>query len=522
MAEIVAKANVGAGTDKLLTFANGSNQHAGAVVLVDTAGNALSTLPVSAPAVETLLGDIEAKTLPAGQTTMANSSPVVIASDQASISVKKTADVFEFSSLNSSSSQLTAGASFVGGIENVVDQRAYSILFFSDQNATITIAQFSDAAGTKLAQSLVYSYVANQPFARSGAMNGNYIRVTVQNTGGSTTTALRLDTAFGDIEPSTQLNNTPVAIMEVGGTAVGTSVPIGPPAMTVQTYSQAGVIAINTDLLVIDCTSLRGLSIQCASMGTTGVVTAAWSDDNTNFPVSNTLMTPAGALAATFNAAGIWTTRVYGRYLRLRLTTATTAGTTTIHVLGSTLPLGQPVSQPISGTVSVSGTLTTAGPAAHSAAASGNPVQIGGVVATAVSTAEVAGDACRLQMSTGGAAIIRPYAVPELDWSYAAAAGGITNTTDVAIKAAAGAGVRNYLTSISVTNASATIATEVVIKDGATIIWRGFVGTQALLNSAVNVTFPTPLKSTANTALNVACITTGAAVYVNAQGHIGA
>lgn len=38
MADLTAKANVGAGTDKLLTFVNGSNQHTGAVVLVDTNG----------------------------------------------------------------------------------------------------------------------------------------------------------------------------------------------------------------------------------------------------------------------------------------------------------------------------------------------------------------------------------------------------------------------------------------------------------------------------------------------------
>jgi len=121
--------------------------------------------------------------------------------------------------------------------------------------------------------------------------------------------------------------------------------------------------------------------------------------------------------------------------------------------------------------------------------------------------------------TTVGAAVNKPYQVPELDWSFASAAGGIINTSDNVLIAAAGAGIRNYLTGITIQNASATISTEVVIKDGATIIWRGFVGTSALLNSAVGVSFPSPLKTTANTALNVACITTAAAVYVNAQGY---
>lgn len=112
---------------------------------------------------------------------------------------------------------------------------------------------------------------------------------------------------------------------------------------------------------------------------------------------------------------------------------------------------------------------------------------------------------------------------PVAPWVYAAAAGGIVNTTDVAIAAAAGAGLRNYLTSIQILNQSATVNTEVVIKDGATVIWRGWLGlTGAGDHHEAYITFPTPLRTTANTALNVACITTGAAVYVNAQGYVAA
>ena len=100
-------------------------------------------------------------------------------------------------------------------------------------------------------------------------------------------------------------------------------------------YSQAGVIAINSDLLIIDCTGLSSVSIQCTSMGTTGVVTPAWSNDNATYPAAtSTLTTASGSSPATITAAGIWTTQIYGRYLRLRLTTATTGGTTTFVVQG--------------------------------------------------------------------------------------------------------------------------------------------------------------------------------------------
>jgi len=178
-----------------------------------------------------------------------------------------------------------------------------------------------------------------------------------------------------------------------------------------------------------------------------------------------------------------------------------------------------PVNIVSSASISTTGTSTVSGVAAHDAVISGNPVRIAGRALTANYTAVASGDVADFVTTLVGALITKPYAIPEQDWYYAAASGGITNTTDVVLSAAAGAGLRRYLTSISIQNASATVATEVVIKDGATVIYRGYVGTQALLNSVVNVTFPSPLKTTANTALNVACITTGAQVYVNAQGY---
>ncbi|WP_265547319.1 ubiquitin-activating E1 FCCH domain-containing protein [Roseomonas mucosa] len=115
-----------------------------------------------------------------------------------------------------------------------------------------------------------------------------------------------------------------------------------------------------------------------------------------------------------------------------------------------------------------------------------------------------------------GALVTKPYAIPEADWQYAGAAGGILNTTDVVLRAAAAAGIRNYVTSIDMRNAHATVATEVVIKDGATVIWRQLL--PAAMPAPVEITFPTPLRGTAATAMNVACLTTGAQVYVNAQG----
>jgi hypothetical protein len=124
------------------------------------------------------------------------------------------------------------------------------------------------------------------------------------------------------------------------------------------TYSVAGVIAINTDLIVMDCSQLRSLFIQCNSMGTTGVVTTQWSN-TPDFaqPITATLMAENGTVSTTFNAAGMRVTNVLARYCRHRLTTATTAGTTTLNVWGSQAAY-VPVTMPITGAVTASGTVT--------------------------------------------------------------------------------------------------------------------------------------------------------------------
>ena len=171
-------------------------------------------------------------------------------------------------------------------------------------------------------------------------------------------------------------------------------------------------------------------------------------------------------------------------------------------------------------TVSVSGTLpAVAGQAAHDAVVAGNPVRLGGRALSAAYATVATGDSADLITTLQGVLVTRPWQIPELEWSYSGAAGGITNTTDVALTAAAGAGLRRYITSLQLKNVNA-VATEVVLKDGSTVIWRGHVSANMLATE--EIIFENPLKTTANTALNLACITTGAQVYVNAQGYTAA
>lgn len=111
-----------------------------------------------------------------------------------------------------------------------------------------------------------------------------------------------------------------------------------------------------------------------------------------------------------------------------------------------------------------------------------------------------------------------PHAIASARWNFAGVAGGIVNTTDVAVMSAGGASVRNYMTGLQFCNTSAT-ASEIVVKDGSTVIWRGMA--PASMAMPHNVTFDVPLRGTANTALNVAMLTTATATRVSAQGFQG-
>lgn len=143
-----------------------------------------------------------------------------------------------------------------------------------------------------------------------------------QETGGNLATLVARTPALGQ---AAMAASQPVVIA-----SDQSAVPVIPSAAATQTYNVAGVITINTVLLTLDMSQYRGASIQCTSMGTTGVVTPEWSNDNATW-VAATIFTPPGASATTFNAAGLWNVQKQARYLRLRLSTATTAGTTTIQ-----------------------------------------------------------------------------------------------------------------------------------------------------------------------------------------------
>lgn len=115
----------------------------------------------------------------------------------------------------------------------------------------------------------------------------------------------------------------------------------------------------------------------------------------------------------------------------------------------------------------------------------------------------------------------RPGAGPN-DWSYAAAGSGIAaTTTAVTVAAAAGAGLRNYITSLTLQTATLGAATEFCIRDGAggTVLFRTQLQTTAM--PLTQIQFSTPLKSSANTLLEIVTLTSATGgVYANLTGFV--
>lgn len=156
------------------------------------------------------------------------------------------------------------------------------------------------------------------------------------------------------------------------------------------------------------------------------------------------------------------------------------------------------------------------GDVAHDAAAAGNPVAVAARATNSVEglTQVAAADATYVTADLNGCLVIRPHTtLEEIITERVTDTGGTsTNFTNFA---AGGAGVHNYVTSITVWNSSST--------DGFVDIRDGSAGSvlatiPAPQTGGAHVTFPVPLKGGANTALAYdvsAAITT---VYITVVG----
>jgi hypothetical protein len=252
------------------------------------------------------------------------------------------------------------------------------------------------------------------------------------------------------------------------------------PSMELLAYSVAGVIVINTDLGIFDASQYRAFAIQCVAMGTTGVVTVAQSlDGGTTWASTGIWAVGGGAIATTFSAAGFWITEGFGGLIRLRLTTATTAGTTTIRVRGlMQVPFFLTNNTTVSGSVTATGVV---GPAAHDAAVSGNPLRQAGRALSSNYTTVATGDTADFITTLQGVQVIRPWQIPELEFG---SGDSITNsTTAVQIRVAAAA-LQNYITSFQIATDTLGAAGDLQIRSTPVVSTTATIASNTLVMSA--------------------------------------
>ncbi|WP_288982392.1 hypothetical protein [uncultured Flavobacterium sp.] len=291
----------------------------------------------------------------------------------------------------------------------------------------------------------------------------------------------------------------------------------GNPLPVAQTDGLA-VSGTATSAAVLFTTSMlnyESITVQVTSAGSSCIVTYETSDDNTTWiSIGGLSFTNTGSSALTTTSSavgGIQFTRK-GLYFRARVSTYGSGSTVTAIGTLSKAPVFQ------HGLTYIGG-----GASAEGGGAGTSPVAIGLECRTSSKTSVSNATLVRPIATTDGRQIVRLDSIPENEWSYVAASGGITNTTTaVSLTGGAGSGVRNYITSLQVSSDTLGTATEVVIQDGNSgpILWRAKIGTAGTVGIQ-DIRFHPPLRGSTNTLLLAACVTaTGTgSIYLNVQGY---
>ena len=125
--------------------------------------------------------------------------------------IAQTQTNFFFSTGNSSTTQLAAGATFTGTVDSVINQNALSQLIESDQPFTFVVNQYIGNTDTVASSS--DSYTSNPTTGGYGLskainLNGNYVQILVTNTGVHATTKLNINTYYGTIPQTAQVIGT--------------------------------------------------------------------------------------------------------------------------------------------------------------------------------------------------------------------------------------------------------------------------------------------------------------------------
>ncbi len=294
-----------------------------------------------------------------------------------------------------------------------------------------------------------------------------------------------------------------VNVLKSDGTAAGQNAQLVAPA-----YKEVGSLtagAAGADL--VPSTDVSGYSTFVLQvLGTwVGTLTLQGSNDNLNFVsvygtwISNTQP------VVTMTTNGVMTGSCNFRYFRVRMT-AYTSGTATGVLELKTVPF-TPTNIAVLGNLTPTNATTSAIPAVAMPA--------GFKALSADQTATTTTYNTQGIVDLVGKQIVMPYALNQL---FVKGSSSATGTSSTSLIAAGAAGIKNYITSISIAN-TGTSTSLITLQDGsggATLLT-----TIAPAGGGSNITLPVPIATSAATALYFAAGTASTTIYLTAVGYTG-
>jgi len=304
-------------------------------------------------------------------------------------------------------------------------------------------------------------------------------------------------------------------------------------------YDDASTTAVTENKFApIRISSRRALLVEGVASGTAVPISAASATIASGAIASGAIASgaiAAGAIAAgatsiadNEDAASADADRGVKILVTQKATPANTAGTDGdyefLQQVGGKLWVGADLKQ-VAGTAivngGVAGSQSVGGTVATNVAITANPLNLGAQAVSSENTAVTTARQVQLVADLVGKLIVLPYANPE-NFVSGAITTAMTSTTSTSLIAAPASGLRNYITQITVSNAHATVGTDIIIQDGSGGTTLYNIPAAAVYGGAA-ITFPTPLRQpTTATAIFCANVTTGASTKVSASGYKGA
>lgn len=320
-----------------------------------------------------------------------------------------------------------------------------------------------------------------------------------------------------------------VVLTNSSGTELGTTT--DPLPFTAQNEILATVSGTATGTGIVG--SVQDVGAKSFSIQLTGTFDATiqvqQSNDNSTwvatgmYDITGAVASASGGIYTGVTATGISVGHIHARYVRV-FCSAYTSGSAVITCLLYGIP-----TPTIRSTVNVTGVRTPNGDSAmddtndalktvpngnvaHNAADSGNPIKIGYIGYDDLSTITLVDDNDRVQSVAGldGVQVVRPNTV-----LGDIVSGNASNTdgSSTQVIAAQSAGVKTYITDVTITNTSASNI-YVELKDGTTAKWTFPVPA----NGGVTHNFATPIGGTAATAWNFDPSAAATTIYCSVAG----